>query len=306
VSLQIDGLTGLLGLVALTGLASCDAAPVPAQGRASEASQPRVAAVVSARGRLEPGGKVQKIAGPSDFVVVVSRVEVAEGEMVKAGQVLAVTDTYELRQARIVGLRARIAALLASITRIEAELENARIEDKRRGELNAQGVVAPTERDAARARRQETEASLLEARSQLEVGQADIVTAEADAAMSIVRAPRAGQVLKLHTRAGEKVGPEGILDLADTSRMYAIAEVYETDIARVKPGQRARVRSAALPHELLGTVERVGLSVGRLASLGTDPVLKSDARVVEVDIRLDDSAAAAMLTNLEVEVLIGG
>jgi HlyD family secretion protein len=261
---------------------------------------------VSARGRLEPGGKVQKIAGPSDFVVVVSRVEVAEGEMVKAGQVLAVTDTYELRQARIVGLRARIAALLASITRIEAELENARIEDKRRGELNAQGVVAPTERDAARARRQETEASLLEARSQLEVGQADIVTAEADAAMSIVRAPRAGQVLKLHTRAGEKVGPEGILDLADTSRMYAIAEVYETDIARVKPGQRARVRSAALPHELLGTVERVGLSVGRLASLGTDPVLKSDARVVEVDIRLDDSAAAAMLTNLEVEVLIGG
>ena len=88
--------------------------------------------------------------------------------------------------------------------------------------------------------------------------------------------------------------------------MYVIAEVYETDVMRVRPGQRARIRSAALPEELEGTVERIGLQVGRLTSLGTDPVMRTDARVVEVEIRLDVSDAAASLTNLEVEVLIEG
>ena len=40
--------------------------------------------------------------------------------------------------------------------------------------------------------------------------------------------------------------------------------------------------------------------------LGTDPAARKDARIVEVEIRLADSAPAASLTNLQVEVLIGG
>lgn len=39
-------------------------------------------------------------------------------------------------------------------------------------------------------------------------------------------------------------------------------------------------------------------------ALGTDPAARKDARVVEVEIRLDDSAAAAPFTNLQVEVEI--
>jgi HlyD family secretion protein len=74
----------------------------------------------------------------------------------------------------------------------------------------------------------------------------------------------------------------------------------------VAVGQRARVTSPALPRELLGTVERIGLQVGRLASLGTDPNARSDARVLEVEIRLDDSTDAARFTDLEVEVVISG
>jgi HlyD family secretion protein len=40
--------------------------------------------------------------------------------------------------------------------------------------------------------------------------------------------------------------------------------------------------------------------------LGTDPVAETDARVIEVDILLDDPAAVARLTNLQVEVEIDG
>jgi hypothetical protein len=64
------------------------------------------------------------------------------------------------------------------------------------------------------------------------------------------------------------------------------------------------VRSPALGRELGGTVERLGLKVGKLQSMGTDLTARTDARIVEVEIRLDDPAAVAGLTNLEVEVLI--
>jgi hypothetical protein len=64
------------------------------------------------------------------------------------------------------------------------------------------------------------------------------------------------------------------------------------------------VRSPALGKELGGVVERLGLKVGKLRSIGTDLAAPTDARIVEVEIRLDDPAAVAGLTDLEVEVLI--
>ena len=41
---------------------------------------------------------------------------------------------------------------------------------------------------------------------------------------------------------------------------------------------------------------------GRLAELDTEPAARTDARVVEVEVRLHDSAAAEQYTNLQVEV----
>jgi HlyD family secretion protein len=122
--------------------------------------------------------------------------------------------------------------------------------------------------------------------------------------MDTVRAPLRGQVIEIHARQGERVGPSGIAEIADTDRMYAIAEVYETDVGRVKPGQRATIRSRALEPSLEGTVERIGMKIGKLDVLDTDPAARTDARVVEVEVRLDDSARAAALSNLQVEVAI--
>jgi HlyD family secretion protein len=87
--------------------------------------------------------------------------------------------------------------------------------------------------------------------------------------------------------------------------MYAIAEVYETDIARIVPGQRARISLAALDEPLTGVVENTELSVGRMDVLGTDPIAKTDARVVEVKILLDDGGSVARYTNMQVKVEIG-
>lgn len=90
-----------------------------------------------------------------------------------------------------------------------------------------------------------------------------------------------------------------------TDEMYAIAEVYETDIGRVRERQRARVTSPALPGPLEGTVEHIGLKVGKQDLIGTDPISKTDSRVIEVEIRLDQGENVhdvSNLTYLQVEI----
>jgi HlyD family secretion protein len=86
--------------------------------------------------------------------------------------------------------------------------------------------------------------------------------------------------------------------------MFAIAEVYETDIGRVRLGQRATVTSPAFHGPLGGTVDRIGMKIGKADEINVDPIAATDARVIEVDVRLDDSPAVASLTNLQVEVAI--
>ena len=51
-------------------------------------------------------------------------------------------------------------------------------------------------------------------------------------------------------------------------------------------------------------MERIGLKIGKMDVLSTDPAAKIDARVVEVEIRLDQAADAASLTYLQVHVEI--
>jgi HlyD family secretion protein len=70
-------------------------------------------------------------------------------------------------------------------------------------------------------------------------------------------------------------------------------------------GQPASVTSRALGRKLTGTVERIRQQVRKLDQLGTDPASRKDARIIEVEVRLDEPAAAAALTNLQVEVVIG-
>ncbi|MBW4620039.1 MAG: HlyD family efflux transporter periplasmic adaptor subunit [Cyanosarcina radialis HA8281-LM2] len=123
-----------------------------------------------------------------------------------------------------------------------------------------------------------------------------------------VRSPVNGQVLKIHAKSGENIGSDGIVELGQTDRMMVTAEVYESDISKVKVGQKATIvsDSNAFEGEIQGTVSQVGLQIGKKDALSTDPAADVDARVVEVKIRLDpaDSDRVAALTNSKVIVKI--
>jgi len=127
--------------------------------------------------------------------------------------------------------------------------------------------------------------------------------ARAELEPASVRAPADGTVLKVHARAGEEVGVEGILELGRTDRMYVIAEVPESDVARVKRGDVVTIMGDALQESMQGAVEQIGARVMQSRILNTDPASFVDARIVEVKIRLHDSGRAAGLIHARVRVV---
>jgi len=283
-----------------------------------------VQAQVSALGRLEPLHGTLMLTAPvtpeSTGGAVLRDLLVDVGDSVTAGQLLAVTETADLMQAVVDETRAeqvhqqrQIAAAQAQARAACVQADVVEREAQRRQSLLERKLSSAEEAERARGDAQALKASCeaAQATASATVAGAAVVDARLQrvtAALnrSQVRAPVAGQVLEVHTRPGEMIGAQGILALGRVDRMYAIAEVYETDIAQVRAGQTVTVSSRALAEPLSGVVERVRPQVRKQDQMGTDPAARKDARIVEVEIRLQDSAPAAALTNLQVEVTIGG
>ena len=150
---------------------------------------------------------------------------------------------------------------------------------------------------------------LAEAQAELDYAIAQVKRIESELEDYYVRVPIDGQILKINTLVGEQVDTsQGIVELGRTKQMYAIAEVYETDVGRVKVGQRATIISehGGFEGKLRGAVDHIGLQIKKQDVLESDPAADKDARVVEVKVRLDpqDSEKVAGLTNLQVRVRI--
>ena len=273
------------------------------------------------------------------------QVGVAQAKLaqVKAG---AKSGEINAQKAAIARLEAEqqgdTTAQQATVARLEAELRNAQTEFQRYQSLYQAGAISASNRDSKRlvvdtvqqqlneakanlnrvkqAKREqinEAQATLTQiaevrpvdvqaAQAEVNNAIAAVKRAQADLELAYVKAPIDGQILKIHTSPGEVVQTDGIADLGQTDQMYVVAEVYESDVSKVHPGQHAHITSSSFSDELPGTVDEVGLQVGKKDVLNTDPVADIDSRVVEVKIRLDDSATqkVAGLTNSQVKVAI--
>ena len=146
------------------------------------------------------------------------------------------------------------------------------------------------------------------AKAELSRAQATARQAQAALSEAYVRVPSAGEILKIHSKAGEAVSDKGIVEMGQTSQMVAVAEVYESDVRKLKVGQSAIItsESGAFSQNLRGTVSSIGLQIGKQDVLNTDPAADSDSRVVEVKIAIDptDSTTVSGLTNSKISVKI--
>ncbi|MBW4443106.1 MAG: ABC exporter membrane fusion protein [Plectolyngbya sp. WJT66-NPBG17] len=297
-------------------------------------SKGQVIAILDSRDKLQDG---------LDQAREQVRVAQAKLAQIKAG---AKTGEIEAQQATIERLQAdrqgEIEAQTAEINRWQSEVRTAQAEFDRFNQLYQQGAIAASNLDGkrlaldtaqsqlrqAQAKQNQTanslEAQLSEARATLnriaEVRPVDVQTiatevssaiaamkrAETELEQAYIRAPMAGQILKIHTRSGEKISDSGIADLAQNNQMVAMAEVYQSDIANVKVGQTATITGQAFEGELRGTVSEVGLQVNKQNVFSNQPGENLDRRVVDVKIRLAPEASkrVSSLTNLQVQTSI--
>jgi HlyD family secretion protein len=334
--------TGLLALVAASLCAtSCKTQQPSAEVAAQRAAQATANQGVGCLGRIEPGEGIVRVAARSlgGQPSIVGKLFVKEGGPVRAGQVIVELDSerqlesasrqaearVEVARSHLAQVQAgakpsELAAQQAEVERVQVELEGAKKEYERYRSLGEN--VTTSQVDALRLRVESMTRALATARQRLtslsEVRPVDVnlaraelqealsnaARARAEHEASVLRSPIDGRVIKIYSWPGELVRDQGVMELAPTEPMYVVAEVPESDLRRVKVGQRAKISGDGLPAPLQGTVERIALKVMQNQVMPGNPASFSDARVVNVWIRVDDSKAVAELIHLRVDVVI--
>ena len=281
--LVVVGVALLAALLLLGRLLQRPASPPASPTAATAPVRPAAAEAVSALGRLEPAGDVRQLAAPMSSMGGSPRLTalfVQEGERVRRGQLLASFDTRPGLLADQSLLQTRIANLSQQVALLER--------DTARYRRLAQGGVTPSGDLDNR------EIRLIDLRGQLSQARAQLAKVQTDLVLSELRAPIDGTVLRITAYPGERPGDAGILELGATDRMEAVAEVYESDINRVRVGQPVTLLSenGGFSGSLQARVLRISPQVRQRQVLSTDPTGDADARVVEVRLALDPEAAA--------------
>ena len=140
--------------------------------------------------------------------------------------------------------------------------------------------------------------------------------AEAKLASAVIRAPFDGRIVKLGVKPGDTVATFPLLQMADTSVMVVVAEVYESDVPRLRKALAEAKGPIAVEvnarnitgdgKKLAGTVLPADIApiIAKNTVFALDPRGDSDRRVIEVEVKLDAAAskAAADFIGLQVRV----
>jgi multidrug resistance efflux pump len=264
----------------------------------------------------------------------IEEIRVDEGDQVTAGQVLARLDD-RLARARVAAAEAALEAVRArrdvayrgsradEIRAARAEADAARAQAVERADARDRAArlraaeaaaIAEADVDATRhlASAAEAQADAAEARfslvkegtrsevrreasAQVAAAEAELEQARTMLDKTVLRAPRAGVVLRRFVEPGEQVQTMPLtiaLTIADTRSLRIRAEVDEADLGRVSVGQKGYATADAFgERRFSGHVLRTTGELGRKQVRDDDPRARIDTRVLEVLFVLDEPAA---------------
>lgn len=226
-------------------------------------------------------------------------------------RVAADAETERARAARELALKdydARIAGENDNLALLRARLEHGR-------DLNGLAQTPDAELAAAVRRRALADTRVndaaLRATAEIERAEAEALAAEARLALARaaladagVRAPISGKILRVHARAGEAVGTDGVAEMGDLSKIVVVAEVAAADLPRVALGKKAEIRVPGIEKPIAGTVVRVSPLIGPNALTEENPAAFKDLRVAPVEVAVDEPGAVAGLIRAQVTVRI--
>ena len=243
----------------------------------------------SGSGALVLSGNIEVTDAQVSFKVpgrVIERL-VSEGDRVKSGQLVARLDDTEqqeqltLRRAELAEAEAAYAALQAgsrpqeiaaaeaTLHSVEADRDRLRLDFTRQQELRGKDAIADRELEASQAQLKVAEARAAEAAERFKLVQAGprvedvaqgharvdqaraaIALAETQVENTRLLSPLNGVVLSQNIEPGEYVSPGmPIVTVADIAHVWVRAYVNQTDLGRVRLGQKVAVRTDTFPNK---------------------------------------------------------
>jgi len=304
----------------------------------------REAHLIAAPGRVEAVSEEIRVS--SQLSGRLKSVNVEEGDRVKQGQVLAEleNDDYRARVLAAEGeLEQRQAELRRTINgarsqeRREAEaavqaakavLDNAKREAERRRGLADRNVISQDEAERFERAYQVALAQFEQATQHFALVDADareedqthaeaaVATARAQLAearayleKSYIRAPISGVILRKVRHVGESVSTQfdsPVITMADDSTLRVRLDVDESDVSKLRVGQRAYVTAEAYgTHKFEGHVIRVGRILGRKNVRTDEPSEHVDTKILETLVELNPEERLPLGLRVDSFVVVG-
>lgn len=229
------------------------------QSASGAAQAPQVMTAAVTRGAIQESVLAEGTLKPSRLVAVgaqvsgrITSVQVAVGQQVKAGDLIAeidsVTQANQLRTAQ-----AALANVQAQKTAQQAALAQARRVEERQKRMLSSRTVAQADYDASQETVEVAEAQIHALDAQIEQARVAIETAQANLGYTRITAPIDGTVLAVVSQEGQTVtavqSAPTIVVLGNLDDMTVRAQISEADITRTAPGQ-------AVWFTILGDTER--------------------------------------------------
>lgn len=236
----------LVGVLVFQGCDDSGAASRPFE--TAEVHRGDLVATVSATGTLSAVGTVEvgtQVSG------TVEEVYADFNDRVDKGDLLAVLDTESL-DAAVQNAQAGVGQAQAALHQAQARAAEAEATLDRNKKLFEKGYVAEQEFASVRTSAATTESEVASARATLISAEAGLTQARKNRRNAEIRAPISGIVIQRSVDAGQTVAasfstPMLFIIAEDLGKMEILAQVDESDIGLVEPGQPVEFTVAAYP-----------------------------------------------------------
>lgn len=320
---------GATGLAALIIIAALVLWMTPSRQTSSAQDGPRPLAPLISRGYTDSPSGTALIAGDPAGGGVLIELRVTDGQKVKRDEVIAVLSNYpkadiavrtseaelaktkQAREAMVSGYRTAEIAMQEVVVKSAAEevkLKN--LEMQRSGkppdqkQLEQSISLQSLEREQAKLRIQKEtlESDIQQSDNDIAIIKAKLDSARNTREQALVRSPLDGIVIQIYTRQGERISQNGIAKIVDLSQLRVLADVDELHVGRIANGGKVEVTFRGSPTVYQGTISRVAPTVKRMQRMEPDGGSSTDARVVQVEIQLDDPSSMPQVLGRETRV----
>lgn len=284
---------GLALVIAIViGLSLMQKAGAAKKAELAQAADKKVESPYSAiaNGKIDIEGGIIQIAARRGGVV--RDVLVQEGDLVKAGQILARQEDDEPRLS-LQTAAADLAQAESQLRMINVDIATAQREHDRLQKLVATNFVAAQRMDQARDAIAQAQARLASQQAAVQTARARRDQAAYNVELTVIRSPADGRIVRRYANPGagaSTLNVSNMFDLEPAAPRIARAEIVEADIPNVSVDQAVEITPEGDPTKVyVGKVLRRAAVFGARKLASDDPSQRTDERVVEVVVAVDEA-----------------